>query len=50
MDDFLKELQETFLLESQDLLLTVESLFLKLEKNSSDVEVFVELSRLAHNF
>ena len=50
MDDFLKELQETFLIESQDLLASVESLFLKLEKNSSDIEVFNQLSRLAHNF
>ncbi len=50
MDDFLKELQETFLLESQDLLANVESLFLQLEKNSTDLEVYNQLSRLAHNF
>ncbi len=50
MDEFLKEIQETFLVESQDLLASVESLFLKLEKNSSDLDVFNQLSRLAHNF
>ncbi len=49
MDDFLKEVQDTFLLESQDLLLNVEALFIKLEKNPNDVEVFNQLSRLAHN-
>lgn len=49
MDTFLKEVQDTFLLESQDLLLNVENLFLILEKNPNDVDVFNQLSRLAHN-
>jgi two-component system, chemotaxis family, sensor kinase CheA len=49
-DDFLVEIQESFLLEAVDLLDTVESLSLSLEKNPDDIEVFNKLSRLAHNF
>lgn len=50
MDEFLRELQDTFLLESQDLIANVESLFLQLEKDTGDVEIYNQLARLAHNF
>lgn len=49
-DDFFAELQQTFLLEAQDLLQRVEQLSLQLEKDKSNEEVFAELARLAHNF
>jgi two-component system chemotaxis sensor kinase CheA len=48
-DEFLKELREGFLQESLDLLGRVEGLSLQLEKNPENLEVFEELTRLAHN-
>jgi two-component system, chemotaxis family, sensor kinase CheA len=50
VDDFLKEIQEGFLVEARDLLSHVESLFLQLEKNPSDLGIYEQLARLAHNF
>lgn len=50
MDAFLIEIQDSFLSESKDLLASIETLFLKLEKNPNDRESYVILARLAHNF
>jgi two-component system, chemotaxis family, sensor kinase CheA len=50
MDDFLIEIQESFIAESKELLSNIESLFLKLEKNPNDIESYNSLARLAHNF
>lgn len=49
-NDFLKEIQSDFLREAEDLLSTVEGLFLKLEKTPDDMSIYDELARLAHNF
>lgn len=50
-DDFLKEIQEGFLLEADDLLEQAEGLFLNLEKDDVDHRAtFDHLKRIAHNF
>lgn len=50
-DDFLKEIQEGFLLEADDLLEQAEGLFLNLEKTDVDHRAtFDHLKRIAHNF
>jgi two-component system chemotaxis sensor kinase CheA len=50
-DDFLKEIQEGFLLEADDLLEQAEGLFLALEKGGDDNRAtFDHLKRIAHNF
>jgi len=50
-DDFLKEIQEGFLLEAEDLLEQAEGLFLVLEKEDEDHRAtFDHLKRIAHNF
>lgn len=50
-DDFLKEIQEGFLLEAEDLLEQAEGLFLALEKDDEDHRAtFDHLKRIAHNF
>lgn len=50
-DDFLKEIQEGFLLEAEDLLEQAEGLFLNLEKDGDDHRAtFDHLKRIAHNF
>jgi len=50
-DDFLKEIQEGFLLEADDLLEQAEGLFLNLEKDDVDQRAtFDHLKRIAHNF
>ncbi len=50
-DDFLKEIQEGFLVEAEDLLEQAEGLFLALEKEEEDHRAtFDQLKRIAHNF
>jgi len=50
-DDFLKDIQQSFLVEACENLAQTESLFLSLEKPDVDHhETFVQLKRLAHNF
>jgi two-component system chemotaxis sensor kinase CheA len=49
-DDFLKEIQEGFLIEADDLLEQAESLFMSLEKDEDHFKAFEQLKRLAHNF
>lgn len=50
-DDFLREIQEGFLLEADDLLEQAEGLFLALEKGGDDNRAtFDHLKRIAHNF
>ncbi|MFZ4715371.1 MAG: chemotaxis protein CheA [Bacteriovoracaceae bacterium] len=50
IDDFFKEVQESFLAEAEDLLAQSESLFLNLEKEADPTETLNSLKRLAHNF
>lgn len=50
-DDFLKEIQEGFLVEAEDLLEQAEGLFLALEREEEDHRAaFDQLKRIAHNF
>lgn len=49
-DDFFAEIQESFLQEASDLLISVEALSLRVEKNEGRESAFEELARLAHNF
>lgn len=50
-DDFLKEIQDGFLVEAEDLLEQAEGLFLALEREEEDHRAaFDQLKRIAHNF
>jgi two-component system chemotaxis sensor kinase CheA len=49
-DDFLKEIQEGFLVEADDLLEQAEALFMSLERDEDHFNSFEQLKRLAHNF
>lgn len=48
-DEFLKEIQDSFIFEATDMLIKIEELFLQLEKGSNREEVFSDLARIAHN-
>jgi two-component system chemotaxis sensor kinase CheA len=49
-DDFLKEIQDGFLVEADDLLEQAEGLFMSLERDEDHFKAFEQLKRLAHNF
>lgn len=49
-DLFLKEIQESFLIEAEELIGQTESLFLALEKDPDPQPIYAQLKRLAHNF
>lgn len=50
IDPFIKEIQEAFLIESEEMLQKSEGFFLELEKPGDHSDIFDNLKRLAHNF
>ena len=49
MDDFLKEMQESFLGEAEEFVIQSEMLFIKIEKKEASSEDFKSLKRIFHN-
>lgn len=49
-DEFIKQIQQSFLAEADDLLEQAESTWLSIEKSNAHSSVFTEVTRIFHNF